>query len=77
MARVNIYTTPTCTFCSMAKSYFKENNINYEEFDVSEDREKAQEMIEKSGQMGVPVIDIDGNLVVGFDKARIKQLLGL
>ncbi len=77
MARVNIYTTPTCTFCRMAKSYFKENNINYEEFDVSEDREKAQEMIEKSGQMGVPVIDIDGNLVVGFDKARIKQLLGL
>lgn len=77
MAKIKIYTTPTCVFCRMAKDYFEEKGIAFEEFDVSSNPQKAQEMIEKSGQMGVPVIDIDGTIVVGFDKERIDELLNL
>ena len=77
MADVKIYSTPTCPYCKMAKEFLKENNIQFEELDVSSNQTAAQEMISKSGQMGVPVLDIKGQIVVGFDKARIKQLLGL
>lgn len=77
MVQVKIYTTPSCVYCKMAKDFFKENNIVYEEFDVAKDAEKREEMIQKSGQLGVPVIEIDGELIIGFDKARIKQLLKL
>lgn len=77
MAKVKIYSTPTCPYCKMAKEFLKENNIEFEDVDVSSNQAAAQEMISKSGQMGVPVLDINGQIVVGFDKARIKQLLGI
>jgi len=75
--RIAIYSTSTCPFCIRTKQFLKENNIKFEDIDVSEDQEKAQEMIKKSGQMGVPVIDIDGEIIVGFDKEKIKEVLGL
>jgi len=75
--KVMIYSTPTCPFCIMAKKFLKENNIDFEDFDVSIDRTKAQEMIQKSGQMGVPVLDIEGEIVVGFDREKIRKALGL
>lgn len=77
MANVLIYTTPSCIYCKMAKDFFKKNNIEYTEKDVVSDDEARQEAIEKSGQMGVPVIDIDGNIIVGFDKEKLSNLLGL
>lgn len=75
--KVKIYSTPTCPFCMMAKKFLKENNIDFEDIDVSTDRAKAQEMVQKSGQMAVPVIDIDGEIIVGFDKEKIRKTLGL
>jgi glutaredoxin 3 len=77
MPKVKIYTTPTCIFCAMTKEYLKQKGILFEEVDVSKDEMAAQEMIEKSGQMGVPVIEIDGKIVIGFDKERIDELLNL
>lgn len=74
---IRVYSTPTCPFCIKAKQFFAENNLPFENFDVSKDQEKAEEMIRKTGQMGVPVIEIDGQVVVGFDKQRIKSLLGM
>jgi glutaredoxin 3 len=77
VANVKIYSTPTCPYCKMAKQFLTENNIQFEDVDVSSSQSAAQEMISKSSQMGVPVLDVNGQIVVGFDKARIKQLLGL
>lgn len=77
MSKVTIYSTPTCHFCHMAKDFFKENNVAFEDFDVATDMEKRQEMLTKSGQMGVPVIDIDNTIIVGFDKPKISSLLGI
>lgn len=77
MPKVTIYTTPTCVYCKMTKAFFKENNVQYEEKDVSIDRAAADEMIQKSNQMGVPVIDIDGKILVGFDKEGLSQLLNI
>ena len=77
MKKVTIYSTPTCHFCHMAKEYFDENKIKYESFDVASNMEKRKEMMEKSGQLGVPVILIDNQVVVGFDKPRIAQLLSV
>ena len=77
MAQVTIYSTPTCVYCNAAKRFFTEKGVAYTEHNVAADTEKRKEMIEKSGQMGVPVIDIDGQLVVGFNQPKIKQLLGL
>ena len=74
---VTIYSTPTCHFCHMAKEFFKANNVAYTEHDVAGDLEKRKEMVEKSGQMGVPVILIGEELTVGFDKPKIAQLLGI
>ena len=74
---VTVYSTPSCPYCIKAKEFLKENNIEFENIDVSSDQEKAQEMIDKTGQMGVPVIDIEGQLIVGFDKAAITKALGL
>lgn len=74
---VTIYTTPTCHFCQMSKEFFKENNVSYTEFNVANDMEKRQEMIDKSGQMGVPVVFIGDDMIVGFDKKRFVELLGL
>ena len=77
MAKVVVYSTPTCPYCHMAKAFLKEQKVQFADYDVSQDEGKAREMIEKSGQQGVPVIDIDGEIVVGFDKGRIKELLKL
>ncbi len=74
---VTIYTTPTCHFCQMSKEYFKEHNVTYTEHNVATDMEKRQEMIEKSGQMGVPVVFIGEEMIVGFDKRRFDELLGI
>lgn len=75
--KILVYSTPTCPFCIRAKQFLTENNIPFENYDVSQDQQKAEEMIQKSGQMGVPVIDIDGEIIIGFDKEKIKSLLGL
>jgi glutaredoxin 3 len=77
MKSVTIYSTPTCVYCNSAKTLFKENNIPYTEHNVASDLEKRREMIDKTGQMGVPVINIDGEVIVGFDEERVKQLLGI
>lgn len=75
--RVKIYTTPTCPYCAMAKAFLKENGIEFIEVDVASDRAAAIEMIEKSGQMSVPVLDIGGQIIVGFDREAIKKALKL
>lgn len=77
MKNVTIYSTPTCTYCNMAKSFFKANNVAYTEYNVASDLEKRREMIDKTGQMGVPVIDIGSEVIVGFDEAHIKSALGI
>ncbi len=77
MANVTIYTTPTCGYCRATKDFFKENKVEYSEIDVSQDQDKAREMVEKSGQMGVPVIDVDGEIVVGFDQNKLSEKLGI
>jgi glutaredoxin-like YruB-family protein len=73
--KVIIYSTPTCTYCVYAKDYFKQNNVPFEEIDVTKDRSKIEEMVTKSGQMGVPVIDIDGNILVGYQPEAFERLL--
>ncbi|MEA3429715.1 MAG: glutaredoxin family protein [Nanoarchaeota archaeon] len=75
MVKVIVYTTPTCPFCTSVKEFLTENKIEFESIDVSVDQEKAKEMIEKSGQQGVPVVDIDGQIVVGFNEEKLKELL--
>ncbi|MEX2052361.1 MAG: glutaredoxin family protein [Candidatus Paceibacterota bacterium] len=77
MKEVIIYSTPSCHFCHMAKDFFKENNVSYTEHDVANDAAMRQEMMDKSGQMGVPVIIIGSDLIVGFNKPKISELLGL
>lgn len=74
---VTIYSTPVCHFCHMAKDFFKENNIKFTEHDVAADAEKRQEMVEMTNQMGVPVIRIGDDVVIGFDEGKLKELLGL
>lgn len=77
MQNITIYTTPSCVYCKMAKGFFAQNNITFQEKDVAVDAIAREEMIEKSGQMGVPVIDIDGKILVGFDKSTLGKLLGV
>jgi len=74
---VVVYTTPTCSWCTVVKRYLKETGIQYREINVAADQKAAEEMVRKSGQQGVPQTDINGQIVVGFDKARINTLLGL
>lgn len=74
---VTIYTTPTCVYCNSLKEYFTKNSIEYKEIDVSKDEKELEKMIQISGQMGVPVVEIDGNVVIGFDKVKIDELLKL
>ncbi len=74
---VKIYSTPSCVYCKMAKAFFAQNNVKYEEFDVASNVPAREEMLKKSGQSGVPVIDIDGKLTIGFDKPRLAELLGI
>ena len=77
MSKVIIYSTPSCHFCHMAKDFFKEKNIEFQDFDVAGDMAKRKEMIDKSGQMGVPVILIGDKVIVGFNKSKIVELLGI
>mgnify|MGYP000241716561 CR=1 FL=1 len=77
MAQVTMYTTPTCVYCKAAKEFFQENNVEYQEKDVTQDEEARNAMIQKSEQMGVPVIDVDGSIVIGFDRAKLSELLGI
>lgn len=74
---VIVYSTPSCPWCIRVKQFLKENNVLFLDWDVSVDQLAAEEMVKKSGQMGVPVLDIDGQIVVGFDKEKIKQLLNI
>ena len=74
---VVIYSTPTCHFCQMTKEFFKEHDIEFTDYDVSTDVEKRQEMIEKSGQMGVPVVFIDDEMIIGFDQTKLAKELGI
>ena len=75
--RVIIFSTPTCSHCNHAKQYLRSNNIRFRDVDVSKDPAAARDMVRRSGQQGVPVIDINGRIVVGFDRAKVDQLLGL
>lgn len=77
MKNVTIYSTPTCHFCHMAKEFMTANNIKFTDYNVATDLEKRKEMVDKSGQMGVPVIDIDGELMVGFEQDRLASALGI
>ena len=77
MSQVTIYSTPTCVYCRMAKEFFKKNNIQYTEHNVAEDDAAREEMVNKSHQLGVPVIDIDGEVHVGFNRAELEIALGL
>lgn len=74
---VKIYTTPTCIYCKMAKDFFMKNNVQYEEHNVVEDNAAREEMVAKSHQLGVPVIDINGEIFVGFNRSDIEKALGL
>ena len=73
--KVKIYSTPTCPYCRGAKQFLKDSNIDFEDIDVSSNQAAAEEMIQKSGQMGVPVLDIDGQIITGFDKEAISKAL--
>lgn len=77
MKEVKIYSTPTCTYCHMAKEFFDQNGVKYEDYDVASDVDKRNEMVDKSGQMGVPVIIIGDDIIVGFDEGHIRQALGM
>jgi len=85
MKQVTIYTTPTCVYCKASKDFFKENNIQYQEYDVASDQAKRKEMIDRSGQMGVPVIFVgdpsdssgQAEMVIGFDRGKLQELLGI
>ena len=77
MAKIKVYSTITCPYCVALKEFLKEKGFQFEDIDVGQDEKAAQEMIEKSGQMGVPVVEIDGEIVIGFDKEKISKLLGI
>lgn len=77
MKKVTIYSTPTCHYCNLAKDYFKKNRIDFTAYDVASDIERRREMMTKSGQLGVPVILVDDQVIVGFDKSRLTQLLSI
>ena len=75
--KVKIYSTATCPYCIRAKQFLKENGVVFEDIDVANNKTAAEEMIRKTGQMGVPVLDIEGEIIVGFDREKIKQALGI
>lgn len=76
MANVKVYSTPTCPWCVKAKQFLKGKGVEFEDIDVSQDHKASQEMLEKSGQMGVPVIDFNGNIIIGFDQAKLEEAIG-
>ncbi len=73
--KVKIYTTPTCHWCMLTKEFFKEHKVKFQEIDVSKDQKLVKEMVKKSGHLGTPVIDIDGNIIVGFDEDALRKIL--
>lgn len=73
--KVIVYSTPTCPYCVMAKDFFKQNDVSFEDVNVASDQDRAREMVTKSGQMGVPVIDIDGQILVGFQPEAFEKIL--
>jgi glutaredoxin-like YruB-family protein len=75
MAKVTVYSTTTCPYCVMAKDWLKQKKVEYEDVNVGTNQEKAKEMIQKSGQMGVPVIDIAGSIIIGFDRPKMEEAL--
>lgn len=75
--KVLVYSTPTCPYCIRTKQFLRDNNIVFEDIDVSVNQTAAEEIVRKSGQMGVPVLDIEGEIILGFDKEKIKAALGL
>ncbi len=77
MAKVKVYTTPACVYCVTLKKFLEEKKIEFEEVDVSKDKTAADEMVEKSGQMGVPVVEIGEKIIVGFDRDKIIETLGI
>ncbi|HHE76896.1 MAG TPA: NrdH-redoxin [Candidatus Parcubacteria bacterium] len=77
MPKIKVYSTPSCPYCYTLKEYLKEHNFEFEDIDVSQDESGRSEMIKKSGQTGVPVVDIDGEIIVGFDKEKIDQILNI
>lgn len=72
-----MYTTPTCVYCKMTKEFFHQNKVEYTELNVATDAKAREEMVQKSGQLGVPVIDVNGNIIVGFDKEKLAGYLGI
>lgn len=72
---ITVYTTPSCTFCTKVKKYLKEHRISFREYDIQKDQRRAEEMVKKSGQMGVPVLDVHGKIIVGFDVPKIEKAL--
>ena len=72
---IKVYSTPTCPWCTVAKKYLTSKNVHFEDLDVSRNREAANEMVQKSGQRGVPVIEINGNIIIGFDQTKIDRLI--
>lgn len=77
MAKIKIYSTPRCVYCKMAKDFFEKHGVEYEDHDVAASEEALKEMIDKSHQMGVPVIDIDGQIFVGFNRSSLEKVLGI
>ncbi len=77
MAKIKVYSTPTCPYCVTLKEFLKSKSIEFEDINVAQDAQAREEMINKSGQMGVPVADIDGEIIIGFDKGKISKLLGI
>ena len=77
MKNIIIYSTPTCHYCALAKEFLHVKGINYTEYDVAADLDKRKEMVDKSGQMGVPVIDIDGQIMVGYSEEELAKTLGI
>lgn len=77
MSTITIYSTPTCAYCKMAKEYLTSKQIPYTDINVATDHAKQEEMIKKSGQFGVPVIDVDGKIIIGFDKRKLDEYVGI
>lgn len=77
MSKVTVYSTPSCVYCKMAKEFFKKNSVDFTEYNVAQDDNAREEMIKKSRQLGVPVIDVDGEIFVGFDQRGLKRALNI
>jgi glutaredoxin-like YruB-family protein len=75
--KIKLYTTPYCTYCKLAKNFLAKNKVTFTEIDISEDEDALKDMMRRSGQMSVPVIEVDGTMVVGFNETKLKKLLGV